>query len=52
MKFISLFAGVGGFDEGMRRAGHEVCGNGGVGQVRCGCIGVSLPWYTVVLRRE
>jgi DNA (cytosine-5)-methyltransferase 1 len=23
MKFISLFAGVGGFDEGMRRAGHE-----------------------------
>jgi DNA (cytosine-5)-methyltransferase 1 len=23
VKFISLFAGVGGFDEGMRRAGHE-----------------------------
>ena len=23
MKFISLFAGVGGFDEGMRRANHE-----------------------------
>ena len=23
MKFISLFAGVGGFDEGMERAGHE-----------------------------
>ena len=23
MKFISLFAGVGGFDLGMERAGHE-----------------------------
>ena len=23
MKFISLFAGVGGFDLGMKQAGHE-----------------------------
>ena len=43
MKFISLFAGVGGFDEGMRRCGSRVCGYGGVGQGCCRCIVVSLP---------
>lgn len=30
MKFIDFFAGIGGFREGLTRAGHEPVGLGGV----------------------